>query len=98
MWLVSLFVNDVNLAASAVKALNGKVLAGPMDIKGRRRIAVVRDFEDFVLVIAPVGLIGIGIKFVASPLQVPLQTIFEKSTPAEASDIMTIELGLKTGT
>ena len=60
-------------------------LATPISIQG--------DFEDFGLVIAPGGLIGTGIKFVISPLQVPLQTIFDKPIPADASDIMAIELG-----
>ena len=60
-------------------------LATPISIQG--------DFEDFGLSIAPGGLIGTGIKFVVSPLQVPLQTIFDKPIPADASDIMAIELG-----
>jgi uncharacterized protein involved in outer membrane biogenesis len=60
-------------------------LATPISIQG--------DFEDFGLGIAPSGLIGTGIKFVVSPLQVPLQTIFDKPIPADASDIKTIELG-----
>ena len=51
MWLVSLSVEDVNRAVSAVKALNGRVLDGPMDIKGRGRIAVVRDAEGAELVL-----------------------------------------------
>jgi uncharacterized protein involved in outer membrane biogenesis len=60
-------------------------LATPISIQG--------DFEDFGLGIAPGGLIGTGIKFVVSPLQVPLQTIFDKPIPADASDIKAIELG-----
>jgi len=60
-------------------------LATPISIQG--------DFEDFGLGIAPGGLIGTGIKFVVSPLQVPLQSIFDKPIPADASDIKSIELG-----
>ena len=60
-------------------------LATPISIQG--------DFEDFGLGIARGGLIGTGIKFVVSPLQVPLQTIFDKPIPANASDIKAIELG-----
>ena len=45
MWLVSLSVEDVNRAVSAVKARKGEVLDGPVDIKGRGRMAVIRDPE-----------------------------------------------------
>jgi len=51
MWLVSLSVEDVNRAVSAVKARYGEVLDGPMDIKGRGRLAVVRDAEGAELVL-----------------------------------------------
>ncbi len=60
-------------------------LATPISIQG--------DFKDFGLVISPGGLIGTGIKFAISPLQVPLQTIFDKPIPSDGSDLMTIELG-----
>jgi uncharacterized protein involved in outer membrane biogenesis len=60
-------------------------LATPINIQG--------DFKDFGMGIAPGGLIGTGIKFAISPLQVPLQTIFDKPIPADASDLKTIELG-----
>jgi len=60
-------------------------LATPINIAG--------DFEDFGLGIAPGGLIGTGIKFVVSPLQVPLQTIFDRPIPADGRDLMAIELG-----
>ena len=56
-------------------------------------ISIQGDFEDFGLDNTPGGLIGTGIKFVISPLQVPLQTIFEKPIPADASDIRAIDLG-----
>lgn len=51
MWLVSLSVEDVNGAVSAVKARKGEVLDGPVDIKGRGRMAVVRDAEGAELVL-----------------------------------------------
>jgi uncharacterized protein involved in outer membrane biogenesis len=60
-------------------------LATPINIQG--------DFEDFGLGIAPGGLVGTGIKFVVSPLQVPIQTVFSKPIPSDGSDLMTIELG-----
>jgi len=44
-WMVSLSIEDVDQAASAVKTLNGQVIDGPMDVKGRGRMAVVRDAE-----------------------------------------------------
>jgi predicted enzyme related to lactoylglutathione lyase len=51
MWMVSLSVEDVNRAVSAVKARKGEVLDGPMDVKGRGRMAVVRDAEGAELVL-----------------------------------------------
>ena len=51
MWLVSLSVDDVNRAISAVKARKGEVLDGPTDVKGRGRMAVVRDAEGAELVL-----------------------------------------------
>jgi len=60
-------------------------LATPINIQG--------DFEDFELGIVPGGLIGTGIKFVISPLQVPIQTIFDEPIPADASDLKAIQLG-----
>jgi len=45
IWLASLSVEDVNRAVSAVKARNGEVIDGPIDVKGRGRMAVVRDAE-----------------------------------------------------
>lgn len=51
MWLVSLSVEDVNRAVSAVKARKGEVLDGPVNIKGRGRMAVVRDAEGAELVL-----------------------------------------------
>jgi hypothetical protein len=50
-------------------------------------------FTDFGLSIATGGLLGTGIKFAISPLQVPLQTLFDKPMPADGSDLWVIELG-----
>jgi len=60
-------------------------LATPVNVQG--------DFSDFGLGIAPGGLIGTGIKFVISPIQVTLQTIFDKPIPADGSDLWPIKLG-----
>jgi predicted enzyme related to lactoylglutathione lyase len=51
MWMVSLSVSDVDRAVSAVRARYGEVLDGPMDVKGRGRLAVVRDAEGAELVL-----------------------------------------------
>jgi len=51
MWLVSLSVEDVDRAVSAVKARKGEVLDGPLDVKGRGRMAVIRDAEGAELVL-----------------------------------------------
>ncbi len=60
-------------------------LATPINVQG--------DFSDFGLGIAPGGLIGTGIKFAISPIQVTLQTLFDKPIPADGSDLWAIELG-----
>jgi uncharacterized protein involved in outer membrane biogenesis len=60
-------------------------LATPVNVQG--------DFSDFGLGIAPGGLVGTGIKFVISPIQVTLQTMFDKPIPADGSDLWDIELG-----
>jgi len=60
-------------------------LATPIGVQG--------DFSDFGIKIAPGGLIGTGIQFAISPLQVPLQTVFEKPIPADGSDLWAIDLG-----
>ena len=78
--------NKLNLQAAPVpKKPEFFSLATPIGVQG--------DFADFGLSITPGGLIGTGIKFAISPLQVPLQTVFEKPIPADGSDLMTIELG-----
>ena len=60
-------------------------LATPVGVQG--------DFADFGLKIAPGGLIGTGIKFAIRPLQVPLQSVFDKPIPPDGSDLWAIELG-----
>jgi len=60
-------------------------LATPIGVQG--------DFADFGMSIAPGGLIGTGLKFVISPLQVPLQTVFDKPLPADGSDLWAIQIG-----
>ena len=51
LWLASLSVENVDRAVSAVKARYGKVLDGPFDVKGRGRMAVIRDPEGAELVL-----------------------------------------------
>jgi len=51
MWMASLSVEDVNRAISAVKARKGEVLDGPLDVKGRGRMAVIQDPEGAELVL-----------------------------------------------
>jgi len=48
-WMGSLSVDNVNRAVSAVKARFGKVLDGPIDVKGRGMMAVISDTEGAVL-------------------------------------------------
>jgi predicted enzyme related to lactoylglutathione lyase len=51
LWLASLSVENVDRAVSAIKARYGKVLDGPLDVKGRGRMAVIRDPEGAELVL-----------------------------------------------
>lgn len=51
IWLSAMSVGDVDRAVAVVKARNGKVLDGPIDVKGRGRMAVIRDPEGAVLVL-----------------------------------------------
>ena len=60
-------------------------LATPINVQG--------DFSDFGLGIAPGGLVGTGIKFVISPIQVTLQAMFDKPIPVDGSDLWNIPLG-----
>jgi uncharacterized protein involved in outer membrane biogenesis len=60
-------------------------LATPIGVQG--------SFTDFGLSIATGGLFGTGIKFAFSPIQVPLQSVFDKPMPADGSDLWVIELG-----
>lgn len=51
IWLSALSVDDVDRAVAVVKARHGKVLDGPLDVKGRGRMAVISDPEGAVLVL-----------------------------------------------
>ena len=51
LWLASLSVENIDRAVSATKARYGKVLDGPFDVKGRGRMAVIRDPEGAELVL-----------------------------------------------
>jgi len=50
-WLGYLSVDDIDRAVSAVKAGDGKVLEGPMNVEDRGRLAVIRDPEGAILVL-----------------------------------------------
>lgn len=50
-WMVSLSVEDVDRSVSATKARYGKVMDGPIDVRGRGRMAVIQDPQGAVLVV-----------------------------------------------
>jgi uncharacterized protein involved in outer membrane biogenesis len=54
-------------------------LATPIEVKG--------DISDFKIGVAPGGLIGTTIRFITSPLHVPLRRLFSENLPPEGSDI-----------
>ena len=62
-------------------------LATPLDVKGH--------FSDFELGIQTGGLVGTGLKFISSPLHVPVRRVFKKTLPADGSDICGLPLGPK---
>lgn len=51
LWLASLSVENVDRAVSATKSRYGKVLDGPLDVKGRGRMAVIQDPEGAELIL-----------------------------------------------
>jgi len=51
MWIPYLSVEDVNAADKIAKARGGEILDGPFDVKGRGRMAVIRDPEGAKLVL-----------------------------------------------
>lgn len=60
-------------------------LATPINVQG--------NFRDFGIGIVPGGLIGTGIKFVISPIQVPIQRVLDESIPSDGRDVWAIKLG-----
>jgi uncharacterized protein involved in outer membrane biogenesis len=62
-------------------------LATPLDVKGH--------FSDFELGIQTGGLVGTGLKFISSPLHVPVRRVFKKTLPADGNDICGLPLGPK---
>ena len=60
-------------------------LATPVEVKGK--------FADFGVGIQPGGLIGTTVRFIASPVTVPLQRIFSKDLPADGADVCGMAIG-----
>jgi len=54
-------------------------LATPIEVKGK--------ITDFKIDVAPGGLIGTSIRFITSPLHVPLRRLFGEDLPPEGSDV-----------
>ena len=54
-------------------------LATPIEVKGK--------IADFNIGVAPGGLIGTSIRFITSPLHVPLRRLFSENLPPDGSDV-----------
>jgi hypothetical protein len=54
-------------------------LAAPIEVKGK--------ISDFEIGVAPGGLIGTSIRFITSPLHVPLSRLFSEDLPPKGSDV-----------
>jgi len=54
-------------------------LATPIEVKGK--------IADFKIGVAPGGLIGTSIRFITSPLHVPLRRLFSENLPPDGSDV-----------
>ena len=54
-------------------------LATPIEVKGK--------IADFNIGVAPGGLIGTSIRFITSPLHVPLRRLFGENLPPDGSDV-----------
>jgi hypothetical protein len=54
-------------------------LAAPIEVKGK--------ITDFKIDVAPGGLIGTSIRFITSPLHVPLRRLFSEDLPLEGGDV-----------
>jgi uncharacterized protein involved in outer membrane biogenesis len=60
-------------------------LATPVEVRG--------SFDDFGVGIQAGGLIGTSIRFIASPVTVPLRRIFSKDLPADGTDVCGMAIG-----
>jgi len=60
-------------------------LATPMEVRGK--------FADFGVGIQAGGLIGTTVRFIASPVTVPLRRLFSKDLPGDGSDVCGMAIG-----
>ena len=60
-------------------------LATPVEVRG--------NFADFGVGVQPGGLIGTSIRFIASPVTVPLRRLFTKDLPADGADVCGMAIG-----
>jgi hypothetical protein len=60
-------------------------LATPLEVHG--------SFSDINIGVGSGGVVGTAIKFIASPVTVPLSRIFSDKIPADGSDVCSMELG-----
>ncbi len=60
-------------------------LATPLQVQGK--------FSDIGLGVATGGIVGTTIKFITSPVHVPLQKLFKQELPADGNDVCSIKIG-----
>ena len=60
-------------------------LATPVEVRG--------NFADFGVGIQAGGLIGTSVRFIASPVTVPLRRLFSKDLPADGGDVCGMDIG-----
>ena len=60
-------------------------LATPVEVRG--------NFDDFGVGIQAGGLIGTSVRFIASPVTVPLRRLFSKDLPADGADVCGMAIG-----
>jgi hypothetical protein len=54
-------------------------LATPIEVRGK--------FSDFGIGVAPGGLVGTTVRFITSPLHVPVRRLFTKDLPSTGDDV-----------
>jgi uncharacterized protein involved in outer membrane biogenesis len=60
-------------------------LATPMEVNGH--------FADFGVGVQPGGLVGTTVRFITSPVHVPVRRLFGKKLPADGADVCSIAIG-----